>query len=203
MRLHRPVPSPLLPAPSSPTEPPPAPDLLSLNARRLREDTGALLLLGTTCALGTAAGLLGAWAPARLRTRAFFQAATGIHLFVLGTALVGLRAARRQHLPQLGLRTTLRRSGLLQRLLVAGLGLDVASVAIGALLLRPRQRARTAWREGAGSSFLLHGLALLVFDAGVFWRNALYHRRVVGMSRTSSGRVLVVRSASPAEARPA
>lgn len=125
-----------------------------------------------------------------MRTRAFFQAATGTHLFVLGTVMAGLRAVRAQRLPQLGLRTTLRRSGLLQRLLGVGLGIDVASMVLGALLLRPRQHARTAWREGAGSSFLLHGLALLIFDAGVFWRNAHYHRQVLAMGRTSSGKVL-------------
>lgn len=192
MRLYRPVPAPLLPAPSSPNEPPPAPDLLLLNARRLREDARALSILGAACTLGTAVGLLGAWVPARGRARAFFQAATGVHLFVLGTVAMGLRAVRAQRLPQLGLRTTLRRSGLLQRLLAVGLGLDVASMALGAWLLRSRHPARTAWREGAGSSFLLHGLALLVFDAGVFRRNAHYHRLVTGMGRTSSGKVLVV-----------
>lgn len=201
MRLYRPIPAPLLPEPSSPIEPPPAPDLLSLNARRLREDGRVLTILGSTCALGTAVGLLGAWAPTRVRTRAFFQAATGTHLFVLGTVMAGLRAVRAQRLPQLGLRTTLRRSGLLQRLLGVGLGLDVASMALGALLLRSRRRARTAWREGAGISFLLHGLALLVFDAGVFRRNAQYHRQVVGMSRTSSGKVLVVSASGLGAAR--
>jgi hypothetical protein len=203
MRLSRPSLAPRLPEPSSPHEPPPAPDLALLNAQRLREDAQVLVLLGGTSLLGTVLGTWGALAPSRMRTRAFFQAATGVHLFVLGTALVGLRAVKQQRLPELGLRTTLRRSGVLQRLLGVGLGLDVASAAIGAMLLRRREQGRTAWREGAGASFLLHGLALLVFDAGVFRRNAHYHREVARMGRTSTGKHLVVRGASPQETHPA
>jgi hypothetical protein len=203
MRLYR-LPSwvPQLPAPSSPHEPPPAPALATLNARRLREDARVLLLLGGTCLLGTLMGTIGARAPSRVRTRAFFQAATGVHLFVLGTALVGLRAVKAQRIPELGLKTTLRRSGVLQRLLGVGLGLDGISIALGAGLLRRRRQGRTAWREGAGASFLLHGLALLVFDAGVFRRNAHYHRQVARMGRTSTGKQLVVRGASPQETHP-
>lgn len=201
MRLYRPSVAPLLPPPSSALEPPPAPDLVALNARRVREDTRVLGILGSACLLGTVVGLLGARAPARVRTRAFFQAAISVHLFCLGTVVVGLQAAKKQPPPQLGLRTTLRRSSVLQRLLGVGLGLDVGSIALGALLLR-RQSGRTAWREGAGTSFLLHGLSLLIFDAGVFRRNAHYHRQVVGMSRTSTGKQLVVRAASSQETQP-
>jgi hypothetical protein len=192
MRLYRPSLPSYLPPPSAPTEPPPAPDLLSYNAQRLREDGRVLTLLGAACTVGATVGMLGALVPARVRTRAFFQAATGVHLFCLGTVAVGLGAVRKQQLPKLGLRTTLRRSGLLQRLLGLGLALDVASMTLGASLLRRRQRGRTSWREGAGASFLVHGLALLIFDAGVFWRNALHHRRVAERGRTSSGRVLVL-----------
>jgi hypothetical protein len=203
MRLYRTWLAPDFPEPSPAHEPPPAPDLALLNAQRLREDARVLILLGGTSLLGTALGTLGALAPSRARTRAFFQAATGVHLFVLGTALAGLRAVKAQRLPELGLRTTLRRSGVLQRLLGVGLGLDVASATIGTVLLRRRQQGRTAWREGAGASFLLHGLALLVFDAGVFRRNAHYHREVARMGRTSTGKQLVVRGASPQETHPA
>jgi hypothetical protein len=202
MRLSRSSEPSHLPASSSAAEPPPAPDLLTLNARRLREDARVLAILGATCTLGTAIGVAGALAPRRERTRAFFQAATGVHLFALGTVLVGRQAVRAQNLPQLGLRTTLRRSGVLQRLLGVGLGLNVAAAALGAVLLRLQSRGHTAWHEGAGTSLLLHGLGLLIFDAGVFRRNALYHRRVAGMGRTSSGKVLVVRRASPGEHLP-
>ena len=45
---------------------------------RLREDGRVLLLLGGTCLLGTLLGTLGVRAPSRVRTRAFFQAATGV-----------------------------------------------------------------------------------------------------------------------------
>jgi hypothetical protein len=200
MRLHRRSMDVRLPEPSSPREPPPAPDLTLLNAQRLQEDRQVLLLLGGTCLLGSLLGTLGARAPSRVRTRAFFQAATSVHLFVLGTALVGLRAVKAQRLPELGLRTTLRRSTVLQRLLGVGLGLDVASTLLGAGLLRRREQGRTAWREGAGASFLLHGLALLVFDAGVFRRNAHYHREAMRRGRTSTGKHLVVRGASTQEA---
>jgi hypothetical protein len=202
MRLFRPSLAPRLPEPSSSHEPPPAPDLATLNAQRITEDRRVLLLLGGASLLGALVGTWGAWAPSRVRTRAFFQAATGTHLFVLGTVLVGLRAVKAQRLPELGLRTTLRRSSVLQRLLGVGLGLDVVSAALGAGLLQRRQQGRTAWREGAGASFLLHGLALLVFDAGVFVRNAHYHREVARMGRTSTGKHLIVRGASSQEARP-
>lgn len=188
MRLSHPSPLSYLPEPTSAVEAPPPPSLLTLNTRRLRENARVLGFLGTVSALGATAGVVGARAPVGVRTRAFFQAATGVNLFCLGTALAGGRAIRAQQPERLGLRTTLRRSGLVQRVLGVGLGLDVASAALGAVLLR--RRGRTAWREGAGLSFLLHGAALLLFDAGIFRRNALYHRKVAKLSRTSSGKVL-------------
>lgn len=188
MRLSHPSPLSYLPEPTSRVEAPPSPTLLSLNARRLRENARVLGFLGTASALGATAGVLGARVPSRVRTRAFFQAATGVNLFCLGTALAGGRALRAQRLARLGLRSTLRRSGVVQRVLAVGLALDVGSAVLGALLLR--RQGRTAWREGAGLSFLVHGAALLLFDAGVFRRNAQYHRKVAKLSRTSSGQVL-------------
>jgi hypothetical protein len=182
--------------PSVPREPPPSPDLRRLNARRLSEDARVLTLLGSACTLGATVGALGTRASGRGRTRAFFQAATGTHLFVLGTVLVGAGAVWAQELPRLGLRTTVRRGRVLQRLLGVGLGLDGVSIALGAALLAWR-RGNSAWREGAGASFLLHGLALLVFDSGVFRRNALYQHRVEELSRTSSGQAVVTRRVFP------
>lgn len=188
MRLFSPAPR--LPrwAASSPTEAPPAPTLLALNTQRRRENGRALGFLSAASTLGATAGLLGARATSSVRTRAFSRAAVGVHLFVLGTALAGRRAARAQPLPRLGLRTTLRRSRVLQRVLGVGLGLDVATAAVGTLLLG--RRGRSAWREGAGASLLLHGAALLLFDAWVFRRNARYHRQVTKFGRTASGKVL-------------
>ncbi len=167
---------------------PPPPALRALNAGRLRENARVLALLGAASTLGATAGLLGGRASAPARWRGFFQAATGVHLFVLGTALAGGRALRAQRLQRLGWRTTLRRSTLLQRLLGVGLALDVGAAVLGALL--PRGRGRPGWRAGAGASLLLHGGALLLFDAGVFRRNAHYHHRVREFGRTSSGQVL-------------
>jgi hypothetical protein len=171
-----------------PTEAPPAPSLLALNARRLRENARVLGFLGAASTLGATAGLLGLRTAASSRTRAFSQAAVGVHLFVLGSALAGGWAVRTQPLPRLGLRSTLRRSRLLQRVLGVGLGLDVAAATVGALLLR--RRGHSAWREGAGASLLLHGAALLLFDSGVFSLNARYHRQVRRLGRTASGKVL-------------
>jgi hypothetical protein len=190
MRLSAPFLSSRLPEASPSARVPPPPALLALNRRRLRENARVLALLGTASTLGAAAGVLGVRAPVRRRGHAFFQAATGVHLFVLGTALAGARAIRAQRLPGLGWRVTLRRSRLLQRLLGVGLGLDVASAALGALLLG--RRGRSGWREGAGASLLLHGGALLLFDAAVFRRNAQYHHQVEAFGRTSSGQVLRV-----------
>ncbi|MDY7224954.1 DUF6992 family protein [Hyalangium rubrum] len=196
MRLSLASPTPRLPPPSAPRGPPPSPDLRRLNSQRLSEDARVLKLLGAVCTLGATVGGLGATAAARMRTRAFFQAAASVHVFVLGTALLGGRAVKAQELPRLGLRTTLRRSSLLQRLLWVGLGLDVATAALGAMLLLQR-RGHTAWREGAGASLLLHGGALLIFDAGLFWRNAQHHRRVAELGRTSSGQVVVTKNVPP------
>jgi len=166
-------------------EPLPSPQLRRFNAQRLSEDARVLTVLGSACLLGAVVGAAGASRTRCIRTRAFFQAATSVHLFVLGTVLVGAGAVRRQKLPRLGLRTTLRRGRVLQRLLGVGLGLDGVSMALGSALLLGR-RGAAAWREGAGTSFLLHGLALLVFDAGVFRRNALHQERVEALSRASS-----------------
>jgi hypothetical protein len=195
MRLSFPVFRRLSRTPSVSPEPPPSPDLRRLNRQRLSEDARVLTVLGSACTLGAVVGGLGARACGRVRTRAFFQAALGTHLFVLGTVLVGARAVRAQALPRLGLRTSLRRGRVLQRLLGVGLGLDGASMALGAALLLRRRGA--AWHEGAGASFLLHGIALLVFDAGVFRRNALHQQRVEALSRTSSGQAVVTKSVLP------
>lgn len=174
--------------PSWLAEPPPSPALMELNAQRLRENARVLALLGTASALGARAAVRGARSPASVRQRAFCQATAGVELFVLGTALVGGAAIRAQRLTWLGRRATLRRSSWVQRLLGVGLGLDVAAAVLGAVLLGSRRAS--AWREGAGLSLLLHGAALLLVDAGVFRRNARYHRRVEALGRTSSGKVL-------------
>jgi len=174
-------------------EPPPFPGLCRLNAQRLSEDARVLTVLGSACTLGAVVGATGARRARRLRTRAFFQAATGVHLFVLGTVVVGAGAVWRQKPPRLGLRTTLRRGRVLQRLLGVGLGLDGVCMALGSALLL-RRGGPAAWRKGAGTSLLLHGLALLVFDSGVFRRNALHQQRVEALGRTSSGHAVTLKS---------
>ena len=164
---------------------PPSVELRTLNAQRLSENARVLTVLGSACTLGAVVSGMGARAARRVRVRAFFQAAASVHLFVLGTVLAGGSAVRAQKLQRLGPRTTVRRGRVLQRLLGVGLGLDGVSIALGAALLS-RRRGPAAWREGAGTSFLLHGLALLVFDSGVFRRNALHQRRVEALDVRSS-----------------
>ncbi|HEX8704684.1 MAG TPA: hypothetical protein VF815_37980 [Myxococcaceae bacterium] len=185
MRLSPPSSDLLTPTAPSLGELPPSPELSRLNAQRLSENARVLTVLGSACALGAVVGGIGARAAGRVRLRAFFQAATSVHLFVLGTVMAGAGAVKAQKLPRLGPSTTVRRGRVLQRMLGVGLGLDVVSMAIGTALLWGK-RGPAAWREGAGTSFLLHGLALLVFDTGVFRRNALHQQQVESLDTRSS-----------------
>ena len=157
---------------------PPSPELQSINAERLSEDRLAVNGLAATSVLSLAAGARGALRAKGARSRAFHVTSAGVHLFVLGTAVVGRAAIEVQDPARLGTEDSVRRGARLLRLLGAGIASDVGAMLAGALALRA-SRKRSETLAGAGTSLLLHGALLLLFDAVLFARNAHQQRRVL------------------------
>ncbi|HZI16549.1 MAG TPA: hypothetical protein VE153_39660 [Myxococcus sp.] len=158
---------------------PPSPELQALNAERLEEDRLAVEGLATTSLLSVAVGALGALRAKGARSRAFHVTSTAVHLFVLGTAVVGCVAIEAQDPKRLGTEDSVQRGFRLLRLLKAGMASDVGAMAAGALSLLGARWRRHDGLAGAGTSLLLHGALLLLFDTGLFLRNAWQQRRVL------------------------
>ena len=157
---------------------PPSPELQSINAERLREDRLAVDGLAATSLLSVAVGTLGALRTKRARARAFHLTSAGVHLFVLGTAVVG-RAAIEVHDPAtLGTQDSVQSGARLLRLLSAGIVADMAAM-LGGVLASRVSRRRSETLRGAGASLLLHGTMLLLIDTALFLRNAYQQQRVL------------------------
>jgi hypothetical protein len=101
-----------------------------------------------------------------------------VHLFVLGTAVVGRAAIEVQDPVTLGTQDSVQRGARLLRLLGAGIASDVGAMVAGAFALRLSRR-RSETLAGAGASLLLHGTMLLLIDSALFLRNAHHQRRVL------------------------
>ncbi|NMO19914.1 hypothetical protein HPC49_27785 [Pyxidicoccus fallax] len=157
---------------------PPSPELQAINAERLREDLSAVNGLAATSVLSIATGAVGALRAKGARSRAFHVTTVGVHLFVLGTAVVGRAAIELQDPATLGTEDSVQRGARLLRLLGAGIASDVGAMLAGALALKASKR-RDGTLAGAGTSLLLHGAMLLLVDTALFLRNAFHQRQVV------------------------
>lgn len=157
---------------------PPSPELQAINAERLGEDRLAVNGLAATSVLSIAMGALGALRTESARSRAFHVTSVGVHLFVLGTAVVGRAAIEVQDPARLGTEDSIQRGARLLRLLGAGIASDVGAMLAGAFALRA-SRKRSETLAGAGTSLLLHGAMLLLVDTALFLRNAHHQRRVL------------------------
>lgn len=158
---------------------PPSPELQSLNAERLEEDRRAVEGLATTSLLSMAMGVLGAFRAKGERSRAFHVTSTAVHLFVLGTAVAGRVAIEAQDPKRLGTEDSVQRGSRLLRLLKAGMASDVGAMTAGTLSLLGARWRRHDGLSGAGTALLLHGAMLLLFDTGLYLRNAYHQRRVL------------------------
>jgi hypothetical protein len=156
----------------------PSPELQSINAERLWEDRCAVNGLAATSALSIVTGALGALQATGARARAFHVTSVGVHLFVLGTAVVGRVAIEAQDPATLGTEDSVQRGARLLRLLGLGIASDVGAMLAGSFALRASRR-RSESLAGAGTSLLLHGAMLLLFDTALFLRNAFHQRRVL------------------------
>ncbi len=157
----------------------PSPELQALNAERLEENRLAVNGLATTSLLSVAVGALGALRAKGARSRAFHLTSTAVHLLVLGTAVVGRAAIEAQDPARLGAWDSVQRGARLLRLLKAGIVSDVGAMVAGAFALGGARWRRHAALAGVGTSLLLHGSMLLLFDTGLFLRNAHHHQRAV------------------------
>jgi hypothetical protein len=167
----------LLAPPTGGTEPPSA-ELQAINAERLREDRQAVDGLTATSLLSVAVGAVSALRAKRARSRAFHLTSAGVHLVVLGTAVLGRAAIDVQDPATLGTEDSVQRGARLLRLLGAGIASDVGAMLAGALALKA-SRGRSETLAGAGTSLLLHGAMLLLVDTALFLRNAHHQRRVL------------------------
>ncbi len=165
-------------APPTERSAPPSPELQVINAERLSEDRQGVDGLATTSLLSVAMGALGALRAKGARSRAFHVTSVGVHLFVLGTAVVGRAAIEVQDPARLGTEDSVQRGARLLRLLGAGIASDVGAMLAGAFALGA-SRKRSETLAGAGTSLLLHGAMLLLFDTALFLRNAHHQRRVL------------------------
>lgn len=134
--------------------------------------------LTATSLLSVAVGACGALRARRARARAFHLTSVGMHLFVLGTAVVGRTALEVQDPATLGTRDSVQRGARMLRLLGAGIASEVGAVLTGALALRAARRSSETL-AGAGTSLVLHGAMLLCIDTALFLRNAYHQRRVL------------------------
>jgi hypothetical protein len=157
---------------------PPSTELQSINAERLRENRHAVDGLTATSLLSVAVGAFGALGAKGARSRAFHLTSAGVHLVVLGTAMVGGAAIEFQDAATLGTEDSVQRGARLLRLLGAGIASDVGALLAGAVALTASRR-RSETLAGAGTSLLLHGTMLLLVDTALFLRNASQQRRVL------------------------
>ncbi|MFP2904010.1 DUF6992 family protein [Pyxidicoccus sp. 3LFB2] len=157
---------------------PPSSELQAINAERLRENRYAVDGLTATSLLSVAVGAVGALRAKRTKSRAFHLTSAGVHLFALGTAVVGCVAIKLQDPATLGTEDSVQRGARLLRLLGAGIASDVGAMLAGAFALKASRR-RSETLAGASTSLLLHGALLLFFDIAIFTRNAHQQHRVL------------------------
>jgi hypothetical protein len=155
-----------------------SPGLRAINVERLHEDRMAVDGLTATSLLSVAVGAFGALRARHARARAFHLTSTGVHLFVLGTAVVGRTALEVQDPATLDARDSIQRGARMLRLLGAGIASDAGAVLAGVLALRAARR-RGETLAGAGTSLVLHGALLLFIDTALFLRNAYHQRRAL------------------------
>jgi hypothetical protein len=135
--------------------------------------------LAQTSLLSVAVSALGALRAKGARSRAFHVTSAAVHLFVLGTAVAGRVAIEAQDPRLLGTEDSLQRGAKLLRLLKAGMASDAGAMVAGALALGGGRWRRNEGLRGAGTALLLHGAMLLLFDTGLFLRNASQQSRAL------------------------
>lgn len=161
--------------------------LTAFNERRLAANRlGAALLAGWGGLHAVGAGT-GAFLVDDPRLRAFLQADAAVGAIALGSAIAGLVVAAGIEPSALDYGDSLTAGLTLERLLLAGIGLDLTAATAGGLLWA---LGDTDQRVGWGQGLLLQGASLLLFNAALLWLNLAYEDRLLVVFDRSAGDVL-------------
>ncbi|MGI5862085.1 MAG: DUF6992 family protein [Myxococcales bacterium] len=161
--------------------------LTEFNDRRISANQlGAGILLGWS-ALHVIGGGVGASFVEDDRWRAFLQADAAVSAVALGSAVAGLIVASRIDPADLSYSESLRKGRLLERLLLVGIGLDLAAVTGGAALWA---LGDTDQLVGFGQGLALQGAALLLFDTALLLLNLKFEERLLVVLDRPLGDVL-------------
>lgn len=200
--------APALAAPETPSAPESAPFqvpggspererfLQELNAERIEMNRMAVWALTGWTVLNLSVGSVGYFTASDPAWRGFHQMNALFNVPVLGVALVSFAVLAAQDPERLDLRESLRRSGLLARGLLVGISLDVASGLLGLYFRERGLRVGSERLVGWGSSLLLQGGFLLLFDTALLLLNTRYDARLlplVDVSGRGAGLALAVR----------
>jgi hypothetical protein len=164
-----------------------SPWLTSLNERRLGLDRVASTLLTVWSGLHVVAGLGGSFLTDDERRTAFLRMDGLVNLVVLGTAVVGLVAADATDPRGLSYAASLGKGLTLERLLFAGIALDVAAGVGGGLLWRLGNCESSDQITGWGQALALNGGLLLLFDVAVLVINAGFDQELLDVLGRSPG----------------
>ena len=153
--------------------------LTGFNTRRLDANRLAASVLVGWGALHAAGAGTASFFVEDPQLRAFLQADAAVGAVALGSAIAGLVVAAGIDPAALDYGESLGRGLTLERLLLVGIGLDLAGATAGGLLWALGDEQGSARRAGYGQGLLLQGVALLLFDAALLLVNLEYEDRLL------------------------
>ena len=161
--------------------------LTEFNDRRLSANQlGAGILLGWS-ALHAVGGGVGSLFVEDERWRAFLQADAAVSAIALGSAVAGLIVAAGIDPSDLSYSQSLQKGTRPERLLLVGVGLDLAAATGGGLLWALGDTDR---QVGFGQGLVLPGAALLLFDTALLLLNLEFEDRLLVVLDRPLGDVL-------------
>ncbi|WP_257459458.1 DUF6992 family protein [Archangium lipolyticum] len=170
--------------------------LRDLNAERIEMNRTAVWLLTGWTVLNLAVGTVVYFTAEDPVWRGFHQMNALFNVPVLGAALGSFALLAAQDPERLDLRQSLFRGGLLERGLLVGITLDVASGLLGLYLRERGLRVGSERLEGWGHALLLQGAFLLLFDTSLLVMNIRHQARLLPLvdpSGRGGGVAFVVR----------
>jgi hypothetical protein len=150
-----------------------------LNAERIELNRSAVWLLTGWTVLNLTVGTVGYFTAEDPVWRGFHQMNALFNVPVLGAALGSFALLAAQDPERLDLRQSLHRGVMLERGLLVGITLDVASGLLGLSLRERGLRVGSERLEGWGNALLLQGAFLLLFDTSLLVMNLRYEARLL------------------------
>lgn len=153
--------------------------LRELNKERIELNRRALWMLTGWSVLNIGVGTAGYFSVSDPTWHGFHQMNALFNVPVLGIALTSFAVLAAQDPERLDLRQSLYRSELLNRGLLVGITLDVATGLAGLYLHERGLHVGSERLVGWGSALLLQGSFLLLFDSALFVLNTRYDARLL------------------------